>query len=278
MKMLAMDIDGTLINKGPLDAKVISALSTLKKDGWEIIIATGRSYFSSLEVIRAIEPYYLGIFADGAQIRDISDNRIIQEKCLSSETANTILSVIWYLPVEIQVFHSDIVVCRKGDLKTIDYFRSIDVEVLPQLKESYLLNWNPMRVMLYGSNQVLKRAESDLNSCTFLSEEDVHVTWAGEHFIDILPSGVSKGNAFHDILAMEKTEPQITVAVGDHINDLEIMQSSDFCVCPSHAHHIVRSVSQLSYPSDPSIGIPKLVKFLMTNKIYSKNLINRLKL
>ncbi len=275
MKILVTDIDGTLINNGPLNQGVVSALKRLKRDGWEILLATGRIMQSSLDVIKTIEPYNWGIFSDGAQICEISAGRIISEKTLIPEIVNIVLSRIWHIPVEIQIFNGDHVICRKGDIKTSTFFNSLKVQVLPELDEPYL-EINPTRIILHGQPETLIKAESLLRNCPYITETNSHITWSGENFLDILPFGVSKGNALAELFAMKYIHPDILVAIGDHMNDLEMLVASDLGVCPSNALSQVRAVSRVVYPSDVSVGIPKLVDFLLKNEEYSKNMTNTL--
>ena len=275
MKILVTDIDGTLINDGPLNQAVVTALKRLKRNGWEIVLATGRIMQSSLDVIKTIEPYYLGIFSDGAQICEISAGRIISEKTLMPGIANTVLSRIWHMHVEIQIFHGNQVICRKEDIKTPIFFNSLKIYVRPELEKPYI-RFNPARIIIYGHPGILIKAESFLRNCPDITERDIHITWAGKNFLDILPFGVSKGNALAELLAMQTIHPDIIVALGDHMNDLEMLDKSDLGVCPSNAISQVKAVSRVEYPSDVRVGIPKLVDFLLKNEEYSKNMTNKL--
>lgn len=275
MRILVTDIDGTLLNNGPLNQSVVTALKKLKKNGWEIILATGRLMQSSFDVIRTIEPYCLGIFSDGAQICELSAGRIISEKILLPEIANIVLSKIWHLPLEIQIFHGNQVICRKEDIKTPIFFRSLKVDVKPELEKPYV-GINPTRIMLHAHSEILIKAESFLRNCPYISERNIHITWAGESFLDILPFGVSKGSALAELIGIRNIQPDVIVALGDHMNDLELLVVSDIAVCPANAISQVKAVSRVVYPSNVRVGIPKLVDFLLKNEEYGKNMTNKL--
>ena len=63
--LVFFDLDGTLLNKkGQVDLEVIEAIQQLKENGYEPLLATGRSPIEVLEVIRSTN-IHSGVFMNG---------------------------------------------------------------------------------------------------------------------------------------------------------------------------------------------------------------------
>ena len=82
-KLIALDLDGTLLT----DSKEISRenlelLHCLIKQGYEIVIATGRSYYSARVLTNNIKEHLIYICNNGNIVRDALDNRILSAKFL----------------------------------------------------------------------------------------------------------------------------------------------------------------------------------------------------
>ena len=77
-KLIALDVDGTLINSDHiLTARTLRAIKNAKDAGITITIATGRHYLSSIRMARKIQINAPLICSDGAIIKDIYSNNTI---------------------------------------------------------------------------------------------------------------------------------------------------------------------------------------------------------
>ena len=85
IKMIALDLDGTLLNDDEnVSSYTMSILERCKKTGIKIVIATGRSRSEAEEIIDIIKPDF-SIVNDGTLILN-ENNVIIYNKLISFET------------------------------------------------------------------------------------------------------------------------------------------------------------------------------------------------
>jgi Cof subfamily protein (haloacid dehalogenase superfamily) len=263
MKVLVTDVDGTIMENGYINRNVRFSFDKLKEHGWIIILATARIFQTSLNVIKAIEPYKYCIFSDGAQIYNINTGQVIHELNMDVASAHSVISKVWDLPLEIQLFARDIVFVRVNDRRSRSFFNNFDMEVRTDLSIETVRAIQPVHIMLYGDTSVLRSARDIIQRDTSSIATEIKTIWAGENFLDILPSGTSKANAFLAMMEQMEMKPQVVVSVGDHLNDLEMMMISDLSACPSSAIADIKNIADMEFSDDPVTGIPGLVDILI---------------
>lgn len=262
MKVLVTDVDGTIMKNGYINKNVRIAFEKLKEQGWIVIIATARIFQTSLNVIEALGPYKYCIFSDGAQVYNINTGQVMLEQYIDADCACSVLSTVWDLPLEIQLFANDRVFLRVNDVRSRSFFENFDFEIVSDLTLEVVRAIQPVHIMLYGDTPVLKIAEEMIQRGSSVKKSGINTNWAGENFLDILPPGTSKASAFLAIQGQLDVEPFV-VTIGDHLNDLEMMRISDISACPSSAIVDIRNIADLEFSEDPATGIPELAGILM---------------
>ena len=107
-KLLALDIDGTLLNsKHKITKNVNKALNKAKEKGTVVTLATGRFYGSALRVAKNAGVNAPIIANDGAQIQNVYTGDLIYFKPVELEIAQEIIRIIGRYPLELQVFTKD---------------------------------------------------------------------------------------------------------------------------------------------------------------------------
>jgi hydroxymethylpyrimidine pyrophosphatase-like HAD family hydrolase len=89
------------------------------------------------------------------------------------------------------------------------------------------------------------------------------ITMAGESFLDILPQGVSKGSALDWYLGSLKHRPRVVVAVGDHLNDCELLDRADIAVSMEDAPPMLKQKADIILPPASEGGFRKLPEYLL---------------
>lgn len=261
-RLLVCDLDGTLVSRDSVPEAVARACRFLVEGGWQIMGATGRILASAkphLEAIRAIGP---AILYDGARLMNSLSGEVMWEALLSPEAANKALKIGWNLPFKVQLFGDEKVFCRSDDLATFSYFSSLGLPVerisSPHVDEPIY------RVIYYTID---KQREKDIgNLLEWLRHELfglADVTMAGNSFIDIIPPGASKGNTLKRFLSLAEDPPDIIVAVGDHMNDLELLQVADLRIAISSAPPQLLEIAHKVIPPAKEAGFAELARWLL---------------
>lgn len=91
-KLIALDLDGTLLTDDKKISKEnLDIINKLIDKGFEIVIATGRSYYSARVITNNINKHLIYICNNGNIVRDAIDDRVISTTFLNSEDSKIVL-------------------------------------------------------------------------------------------------------------------------------------------------------------------------------------------
>ncbi|GHS91415.1 hydrolase [Synergistales bacterium] len=260
MKLLVTDIDDTLSVGDYVSDEVSDACASLVKNGWDIMIASGRSFFTAKNHIKAAHATQPAILYDGARTMSL-DGLEIESVTMSPSLVSEILKFLWTVPAEIQIACDEFILCRASDAETSRFYRKSGVSVRyidsPSFIEEASFDCPIYRCALWMTPDVFARVE---NSVREAFGERVEIIPGGAEFLDILEKGVSKGSAFDRFLSRLSVRPETIVVAGDHLNDLEILRRADIAVAPKNAHPLVLEAADFIMPTAREGGIKVLVE------------------
>ncbi len=261
-RLLVCDLDGTLVSRDNVPEAVARSCRLLVERGWRIMGATGRILASAkphLEVIGAMGP---AILYDGARLMDYLTGEVMWESLLPPEAANKALEVGWDSSLKVQLFGDEKVFCRSDDLATISYFSSLGLPV--ERISSPRIDEPVYRVIFYTID---KQCDGDIRGLLELLKCGLsglaNVTMAGNSFIDVIPPEASKGNTLKRFLSLADDPIDVVVAVGDHMNDLELLQVADLRVVVSSAPPQLLEVAHKVIPPAKEAGFAELAQWLL---------------
>ncbi len=85
-KLIAIDLDNTLLDDNKeISKENIKFINRLIENGYEIVIATGRRYFSAKSFIQSINKPLTILANNGSIARETKNNNILFEKLLSTK-------------------------------------------------------------------------------------------------------------------------------------------------------------------------------------------------
>ena len=85
-RLIAIDLDGTLLDDNKkIPKENLEVINKLIKEGYEIVIATGRRYWSAKELTREIDGPITIMANNGNIVRNTLDDKVIAAKYLNFE-------------------------------------------------------------------------------------------------------------------------------------------------------------------------------------------------
>ena len=267
MKMLAVDMDGTLLGTdGQVSARNLASLKAAEQAGVEVVVATGRRHCYAMRLLRGLglREESAVISSNGTVVRTIGA-RLLERALLPTETAK-------WLCGHVDEFRNSLVmtfdmVGPDGE----DARGSLVVEALEELNASIgrwmaanepyiahvtpielaLAGEAPIQMMLCGTVERMRRAEARLLEHPGVSAVGVgpqertagvqaalHRTEYPERdlsIVDILPAGCSKGSALLRLAADRGVLPEEIVAIGDNWNDVSMLEVAGQAVLMANA-------------------------------------------
>lgn len=256
--MIAIDQDGTLLSDdGSISERNVRAVKTAVSRNIQVIIATGKTRGSAVNVMAQLGIETPGVFTQGLVICN-ADGSIRYEQTLDRETAVTIfafcdenqLPYSAYCGMRIIAPHAN----TYADLLRDKYLEPF-VEVvgpLAALRDTHRIN---KIVISDEENNDSTRAQLEI-----LVGHQVTVTQAVPEYIEIIPTGASKGLGVKRLLTDLGYVPSDLLAIGDGENDLEMLQMAGVGVAMGNAATAVKAIADYVTADNNHSGVAEAIE------------------
>jgi Cof subfamily protein (haloacid dehalogenase superfamily) len=258
IQLIAIDIDGTLMpSTGPrISPRNCAALRAAEAAGIEIVISTGRRQAYAMPLIAQVG---LGeesvmISSNGAVVRGF-DGHLLDRRFLPVETARRLCAALRGFGTLVFTFDRDgtggMVIESLQQLharidRWVEANKPYLLEVQP-IESAFDGGEEPIQGMICGTVAEMKDAERQLLSGALAGQMALHRTeYAARNLsiLDLLPPGCSKGAALHSLASIRGLERNQIMAIGDNLNDLEMLEYAGRAVVMGNASQEVRQLAQ----------------------------------
>lgn len=243
-KLFVFDLDGTLLDPdGRISPETLATVRRLRKEA-QITLATGRSWASARPYVELLSIDVPVILYHGAVVFDHKIARVLREARLSGVSALQAVSVLERFPVDVQIYRSidDPVVYVPKLTPAIQEF--LGREKLPGQEVSEfkrLAGEGPLKLLVIGGTEILPELENVLRT----EVPGINVVRSERAYLEILPSGISKGEALAWLSAHLRIPLEKVVTVGDQISDLSMIEAAGLGVAMAHAPSELREKAAL---------------------------------
>lgn len=268
--IIALDLDGTLLNSNKeLSAVNLAALERAANAGFEIVPTTGRFYSAMPESVRKLPFVRYAITINGAQVSDLSTGEVLFRAELPLDTSLEIMTYLDTLPVIYDCF------CDNGGFMTesmklhIDemasdpHYRKMLRELrrsVPELKAFLRCRGKDVQKIQFFTNR------PDLRQ-RLLSElprrfKDICVSSSVSDNVEINQLHANKGEALMALAEHLGLEREQTIAFGDGLNDISMLEHSGIGVAMANACQRVKDASDYITTSCDEDGVARgIAKF-----------------
>lgn len=264
IKFIATDLDGTLLNeKKELPKDFDEVLNALNEKGIQFAISSGRQYDT---ILKQFEKYgdQITIIAENGAIVYEKGKRIILDP-LDNDSAAEILAAVKNEPGLYSL------ACgangAMGEEENEEHIKNVIM---------YYVNYRTVDNVIEASrhDDILKIAiyddELSENHCYKVLKKfhNTHnVLVSGEHWLDVMKTGVTKGSAIEHIQKLRGYKPEECMAFGDFMNDADMMRVCFHSYAMENAHPDLKALCRFSAPSNDDSGVTKIIKKAVLNKI-----------
>lgn len=247
--LIAVDLDGTLVDeRSQIKKKDLDYIRKVRQLNVKVTFATGRTFRSALPFIQQLRLDEPVILCNGASIIEPQSRRILFQESVSQEITRLALSKSseYGLDPLIYIDPLDGLPCVWAltkvlkDFILLEGFHSARISNLADL-----IQQNPaLKVQVVGNRQPLGRLKQALLE-TFPT---VPIVMTQDNYLEIMPVGISKGQALHRLCTIEGIALDQTVAFGDALNDLELLDLAGLGIAMNHAPEALRDVADETFP------------------------------
>lgn len=266
IKLIAIDVDGTLINsKERINPRDKKAIMMAKEEGVHICIATGRPYkgiVKYLKELNIMDTDNFSITNNGSYIQRNSDGELVFENSLSKDDIGVILDHLsGYESLEPCVINDDEFTCMTKPTRPRIFTDSayIEMPILPGDFSSLKDDDSFAKVLGYGDEEVLQRwiknnPKGIPGFSSVLATPDCY---------EVMPLGISKGSGLKNLAEKFGYKPSEVMCFGDELNDKEMFEFAGLSIAMGNANREIKKIADYITSSCEEDGIYHAIKNLV---------------
>jgi Cof subfamily protein (haloacid dehalogenase superfamily) len=267
IKLVATDMDGTLLNsKGELNPAIYPILATLKAHGIRFVAASGRQYFNLQKQFEPVKDDVIFVAENGSYV--VYQNQELYVQPLQREIVDSLILTSRPIPNAYPIF------CGKKKA----YVENTEPAFWAQLTkyfERYEVVDNLLEV---ADDECLKVSICDLDGSVANSyphfkawEDEIKVKVSAGIWLDLSHNLANKGKAMNVLQQLHGISVVETMAFGDYLNDLEMMQQAYFSYAMDNAHPDIKEAARFRAESNDENGVAKVLEQLIAELTMVKN-------
>ena len=259
IKLIASDLDGTMFEKGNVIPETnLKAINDINNSNINFTICTGKTYSLFKNICEDIGNGY-GIFGNGNQIINLKTGEEIYRKLLRNEDVLFCINTAKKLKLHVHLYTNKEVITEKllyMDLRNFELTKNdknIDLEfkIVTDIQK-YVKRENPeiLKLVISAEKDLanLKR-EFDKNKnlkVNLIRKVDKYrdeIIGKEYEYLDIMPAGINKEQALEVLENYLKIDKSEVLAIGDNLNDLEMIKDSGVGIAVANAYDEVKEVA-----------------------------------
>lgn len=257
-KLVALDLDGTLLSENKvLNASTQAAIKKAQDKGVLFTIATGRMYRGAVRYATQLDIKIPIITYNGAVIKNPLSGEVYREFKVPSSLATKAIDALDGEPVLKYVFLGDNVITDLAHDWTDNYANVLDVEMKFVDDIRLALNDDPIMVVFMVQAEMRKNITDTLKTA-FGSE--ARITNSSNWFVDVLNPSASKSLALQQLAENLGISRDEIIAVGDNLNDLEMIQYAGLGVAVANASDDLKQSADYITEAECYLGVEEVIE------------------
>ena len=273
IRLLALDIDGTLLDStGHLPQANIEAIAWALEQGVEVALATGRRYDFARPIFEQLPSPLTLVLSNGAVVKT-REGETLMRRLLPREIAREVLEAVPQHRHEAAVTFDRV---REGQIvyQAIDWdhprhqkFFAANRPFLAEMDPlDACLTEDPVQVMFTGGCVEMRTLFNELRGGERYAVALTEYEFRDFSLVDVLRAGCSKGSALADWARERGYEPHEVMAVGDNLNDLEMLEFAGRTVVMGNAISDLRHRGWAVTASNDDEGVARAVETFILEK------------
>ncbi|SES00257.1 HAD family hydrolase [Corynebacterium cystitidis] len=258
-RLVALDMDGTLLDgNGRIPDEFWDLLRRAKLQGMTIAPASGRQLATLRDMFEETNQRPDTFIAEnGTVVWHKGD--VVAEKRMHKDVVNTILDTL-----DTVNFPVHVVLCKAHSSYTDE---TMPEEVTAEVDKYYHANQHVGSLRDVVDTHVVKIAlyvetDAERDALPVIREVAADHTLAvsSKHWLDIMAPGANKGVALLDLAKALGIRQKDTAAIGDYLNDFELLQAAGTAVAMGNAHPDLKAIAHEITDTNTNHGALKTLR------------------
>lgn len=268
IKIIVLDLDGTLLTSDKrISPRNYAALERAAEKGIHIVPSTGRFYDGMPAVVRELPFVRYAITVNGAEIYDAREDRMLHRAEMTPEQADEVFEVLDTLPVVYDCYQDGWGWMEKRLYDKAEDFID-DPRVLAMVKD-LRTPVEDFRGLIRSRNKGIQKIQMffrDMDqrakALPFLRQRfpGLNVTSSITNNLELNSLDAHKGAALLELCRILGVEPSRTMAFGDGLNDITMLQTAALGVAMENAYPEVKAAADHITDTNDHDGVAKAIE------------------
>jgi Cof subfamily protein (haloacid dehalogenase superfamily) len=266
IKLIAMDMDGTLLNKKvEISPRNAAAIKKAVAAGIVVSFASGRMFKSLRKFFEPLGLKSPMICFNGALVQDSGTGEVYYHHPLKLETAKKVLAYCWQkhyctfvgLQSEVLVFEHNAI--------TDKYTKLAGLETTALGEKLLHLEQAPMKILIItGSDAEMPPIADDMRA-RFKGKTDCMTSQ--KSILEIMEPGVDKWIGVQEVGKRLGIKPDEIMCIGDGLNDLGMVKHAALGVAMANARTKVREAANIVTADHDQDGVALAIESVLTQQV-----------
>ncbi len=260
IKLIASDIDGTLVKDGEhrLNPEFFDVILKLREKGIQFAAASGRQWASIEAVFEPIKEKVFYLSDNGAYVGCHGRNLFLNP--IHRDTAMELIREIRKSPeLEVMAGGPDVVYVDTENKEFVDWIINGYKFQVKKVKDLTQVSDEIIKVSAYKAHGI----QAAVKGLTDKFGSQMKMTISGDMWMDAMAPGVCKGQAIQVLQDNLDIKPEETMAFGDQLNDIEMLERSYYSFAVGNAREEVKKAARFQADSNVNGGVLKILKLLL---------------
>lgn len=258
IKMVVTDLDGTLLNsQHEVSPRFFELFQELRKKDILFVAASGRHYDSMMSKLSSIKDDSIVMSGDGAMVKH--QDTVLLTTPMHTSGVSRVLECVQPLEGVYPILCTQDNVFVQDDSEEL---RSVLREHYPnftKIEDLTAVEAAVLEVYLYHA----ENSEKHIYPAVKHLEDILKVRVAVPYWVDLSHPNAHKGYALVQLMEQYQIAPQEMMVFGDHLNDLEMLQLTDFSFAMANAHPDIKKVAKYQTGSNDAFGVETILEQLL---------------
>jgi Cof subfamily protein (haloacid dehalogenase superfamily) len=265
IKLIAMDLDGTLLNSDKtISPRNMAAIQAAKAMGVGVTIATGRMYMAAAYFGRLIGANVPLVCCNGGMVQSLKETEPLFIKCLDKDVVRELLVLCherkwyaqWYIGQEIYA--------EKYQPEYFASYRTVENFHIKEVGDDFLSYTDQViqcvvRDLRAGIPEVVEEIQQHF-STTIFPQQDTGFS------VDLTPPGINKAVGLAALMKDMGLTPAEVMACGDADNDLAMLRFAGTSVVPANGQPEAKELASYLADENDADGIGRAIEELVLKR------------
>lgn len=250
-------MDDTLLDdERRISAYTLSVLGRAMENGIRVILASGRagaSMRSYVDEVKSPAPY---IACNGGEIIDPNGHQLLEQLMFTAPEARACARFAEENGFYVHSYDSDVFYYAGDDSFGREYSLSSSLRGVRVNKLSEFISSPTPKLLCIGEPESIGTLQ--IRAKKYFGDT-VSLSISKPYFLEMMPSGATKGNALKKLNAYEPIDPETTMAFGDSQNDMSMLTYVKYGVAMENGRQEIKSMLSLVCPPNTQDGVARYI-------------------